>query len=786
MRESLPWQRQHLPAPHAAAAPATEYLWAPEVEEPGFRDYWKMLVKRRRLIALTFLAVVAVGAVLSLWTTTLYTATATLRIEPPGAPVIGTGEGAASGAAGDDYFQTQVALLKSRALAARVIKDLGLEGHAHFVLPATPIDWVRNRLMGGLRWLITQALSALGLAPEAKPVAPPAGGFELGVHPRAVNRYLGLLSVQPVHNTQLVTVAFQTVDPGFSQQLANAHAAAFIRMHLETRFELTKEAREFLEKKRDELKVKVGQSEEALDRFRKTYGVVSLEGNENIIVDRMLDLNRRLTEARAKRIELESLVRSLRDKNLAHLSQVIDNTLIVQLRARLEGLEAEQARLSTVFKPNHPRLQELENHVAQARQRLNQEIRTVVRAIEADYAAARSKEAALQAEADRQQQAALKLKELAVQHTLLQGELDANRTIYANVLKRLNETSISTDSPLSNIQIAEPAERPLGPSAPQTERNLLLAAALGLVLGVGLAVGLEHFNSALRTPEEVWRAVAIPTLGAIPHWRSVRRREFGFEALPEDSPLRFPPPPDRAETPALSPTLVACHHPFSLLAESYRTVRSGLLLTQTERPLRVVLVTSARPGEGKTSVALNLAISLAQGGRSVVVVDADLRAGNCHTLLGLPNRYGLAHLINDDLPLDVGLQRTAVPGLYLIPRGTLPPDPAELLGSDRMQQILQGLRERFDLVLLDTPPAVAVSDAVVLSVHCDGVVLVLRAQRTPTEAVQRVVERFETAGARILGTVLMGVDMRTPEFADFRHYYKSYYSSTHKGTKEPR
>ena len=192
-----------------------------------------------------------------------------------------------------------------------------------------------------------------------------------------------------------------------------------------------------------------------------------------------MDLNRRLTEARAKRIELESLSKIIKDKNFGNLSQIIDNNLIVQLRGKLEALEAEQARLATIYKSDHPRIMELNDQINQARQRMNLEIRNVVRAIDSDYAAARAKEAALQAEADRQQQAALNLKELAVQHTLLQGELDGNRTIYANVLKRLNETSVSTDSPLSNIQIVEPAERPLGPSSPQIERNLLLASVLG-------------------------------------------------------------------------------------------------------------------------------------------------------------------------------------------------------------------------------------------------------------------------------------------------------------------
>jgi capsular exopolysaccharide synthesis family protein len=198
----------------------------------------------------------------------------------------------------------------------------------------------------------------------------------------------------------------------------------------------------------------------------------------------------------------------------------------------------------------------------------------------------------------------------------------------------------------------------------------------------------------------------------------------------------------------------------------------------------MILVTSARAGEGKTSVALTLALTLAQSGRKVVIVDADLRAGNCHRVLGLSNRRGLADVLSNDLPLEESLQRTAVAGLFCIPRGAIPASPADLLGSDKMQEVLHTLREDFDFVLIDSPPVIAVSDATILSVQCDGVCLVLRAQRTPAETVQRMVERLEAVGARILGAVLVGVDFRNPDYADYRHYYMSYYSATHKKAKE--
>jgi succinoglycan biosynthesis transport protein ExoP len=756
--------------------------YGPEREEPSLRDYWRMVRKRRRIVFSVLLSVLVLGVLVTIGTTPQYTATSTIKID------LGNHSGVDTIPSGEDYLQTQISLLKSRALAARVVASMGLESNPKFVDVLNPLErlrsWFLRSLQSTINLISDFSSRLLGSAP------PPRGGgpaqpsaFELGVHPRFVNRYQRFLKVEQTRGTRLVQVSFTTIDPNLSRELATAHTRSFIRMQLETRFDLTKEAREFLEKKLAEIKVKVERSEAALQRFRQAHGVVSVAGGENVVVDRMVDLNRRLTDSRSKRIELESLSRIVKGKNVEYLSQIVENGLIVQFKGRLEGLEAERTKLAGIYKADHPRAMELDQQIREARRRLNLELSNVVRGIESDYAAARAKEAALQAEVDRQQQAALGFKELGVEYNLLQGEVDANRAVYDSVVKRLNETSISSDSPLSNIQVTDPAEKPLGPSSPNIPLNMLIATALGLFAGVGLTFLLEHFDSSVRTSDDIWRAVGVPTLGVVPHLKALARREYGVSRMPERSSLSRLTHRWAAVRSPFSAALMVSYHPFSIISESYRTIRTVLLLGQAERPPQVILLTSAHPGEGKTTITLNLAITLAQSGRTVAVVDADLRKGNCHSHLNVPNKRGLTHLLTGNMPLEEVIQSTGVAGLFLLPRGGGPLNPTDLLASSKMNEVLAALRERFDFVLIDTPPVLAISDAAVLSVICDGVLLVVRSQSTTADATRHVVDRLHAVGAHILGAVLNGINIKDPDYSDYRQYYASYYATAQKGEK---
>jgi capsular exopolysaccharide synthesis family protein len=611
---------------------------------------------------------------------------------------------------------------------------------------------------------------------EAEPAVKKAEVKKPQVPAWQIGRYVSLIRIRPIKGTRLVEIVSETPDARLSQQLAEAHAVGFIRMSLETRFEITKEARDFLDGKNVELKEKLQKAEDALNRFRQTHGVVSMEKGENIVVDRLVDLNRQLTALRGQRIDAESLYKVVENKPTQYLSQVLTQGMVPALRSSLLQLEAEKVKLSTVFKPDHPRMIELNQQISEITRNLNREIDNVVRGIREAYIAARTREQALQAEADKQQQSALNLKEVGVQYAVLQEEVNVNRALYESVLKRLNETHISNDLAFSNMQITQHAEKPLGSSGPNLPLFFSLYFFLGAFLGVGLVFFVEYLDSSVTTPQHVWRAVGLSTFGVVPDMSTLKGRLGNYG--PSGS-RRLLPALSASENGNSGPAkdLIVSHHPLSLITESYRTIRTALLFSRPEKPPQVIVLTSPSPSEGKTATTLNLGIALAQDGYKILVIDADLRKGCCHTRLGVRNHRGLSNVLTGNLALEDGIQRTSVGGLSLLSRGICPPNPGELLGSNKMRQVLKTLREQFNFILIDSPPAIAVSDAAVLSMMCDGVIMVFNGRKTTTASARQAIERLDAIRAPILGAVLNRIDLGNPDYSYYRYYYGSDYGA---------
>jgi succinoglycan biosynthesis transport protein ExoP len=750
------------------------YYYADQAQDKHLRDYWNILRKRMRHMVLIFCGALALGLIFILSSPTLYTAKSTLKIElqsPSVTGVGGVGETRQEAGGPYDFYQTQYMLLKSRPLAARVVKKLGLESNTAFTsrqgLDAftAALGWITSSIGNFIDWTAK-------LLKGEEPREPRPANYELGVAPRFVGQYLTYLEVTPVRNTRLVDISFSTPSAKLSQELANAHATGFIQMTLEDRFNLTQEARDFLAKKLAELRQKVVIAETEMNQFRQKHGVVSLEKGENIVVDRLVDLNKELTRIRAQRIEAESLYQMTRNRNTQYLAEVLNNPLTTQLRGNIANLETEKGRLLSIYTEDHPRIQELNQQIGEARKALNGEINNVVRGIESSYSAARAREDALEAEGKRQQDLALGLKQVGVDYAVLNEEVTVSRGLYESVLKRLNETNVGNDLAAANIAIMQRAEMPAMPSSPRTLLILVVSAILGLLLAVGYAFFTEYMDAAMNTPQGVWAAVSLATLGVVPQLGSLHRRYRLM--LPHYAKKKSLEPPKKPDE-SLSKELVVVRNQVSMIAESYRTIRTALLLSQAEHPPKVIVLTSPSPGDGKTMTTLNLATALAQSGQRVLVIDADMRKGRCHKLVNVENHHGLANLLTGHASLQESIQQTTIGNLYLLPRGALPPNPADLLMSPKMRDVLRELRESFDFIVIDSPPVIAVSDATILSALCDGVLLVLHGQKTTTPKARRAVDRLESIGAPILGVILNGVDMRNPDYVDYSTYYGAYH-----------
>jgi capsular exopolysaccharide synthesis family protein len=746
----------------------------------NLHDYWMVVSKHRWIIILFFLPVVLIAAISEYQAVPVYTAQATIYLENETPNVMGMLGVSTAFTAGSssalDYYKTQESLLLARSLVAQVIQDLGLDRDPRFqaytVTPLSSIERYAN-VQFLVKWVkrSVRRLQARFEEPEepdeerqaaAEPPAGESEAFEFGVHPSVIDTYLSRLWVGQVPGTQLIRVTFSSLNPAFSKEVANAHATTFIRTSLTTRFQLTTEAQQFLEERLLGLKATLAKSEEEFDRFRKTHAIVPLEKGENLVVDRLRGLNADLTMARSKRIELESLYRVVQQRDSRALSYIIDNPVVQQLKAQISLLEKEKARLATTFRPTYPGVTALQEEIDQVNKRITQEVDGIVRTITADYAAAKAKEKALIEEVEQARQAAMDLREKAVEAAILEREVESNRTLYEAVLRRSKETDLTGAVPTSNIRVVDRADLPLSSDASRGKRLLLLSVVVGLLGGVGLAFLRHHMDNTLKTPDDVGRFLHLPTLGVVPNIERLRKRPRALGYVKNLVPRRGLPIP---------------HHPLSLAHESYQAICTALQFSQPDRPPRTIVITSAQPKEGKTVTALNVATTLARNGSSVLLIDADLRNGDCHRRLGVENSSGLTNALSGNREVTDLIKATAVPNLSLLPRGEIPPNPPALLGSLKMRQLLDSLETMFAFIIIDSAPLLPITDTVLLCTMVDGVVLVTKGHTISRNVAHQACGRLIYVRAKIFGVILNNIDIESPEYREYRKSYAFYYAS---------
>jgi capsular exopolysaccharide synthesis family protein len=736
---------------------------------------WGVLKKRKWHIATVFFAVVLPVAFYTFTQPPIYTAETTLLIEQKAPQVINIqqvlSDSLSLGTDKHDYYKTQYELLKSRSLAAQVIREQELEENSLFTQVESKglVAELWTRVKGWFKepqW-VRGILGRPSFSRTKEANSPSRIDSPFGVDPGLINDYIDdMLDVGPLGETRLVQIAFSSSDPKLSARLANAHAQAYIRQGLKLRSQATEEAQRFLEEKLAELKERVEKSEDALNQYRRIKGIISLDDKENLVVDRLADLNKRLTEAEAERIALEAQVRLVQKRSYDSLPVVLDNTLIRTLSDHLARLKGDYASLSIQFKSGYPRVAQLEAQVEETQRRLEREIQKVVKGIESAYLAAEAKEKKLMATVEKQKNAALSLKDASVEYAILAREVNTNRQLYDSVLQRMKEMGVAAEIRSSNVFVIDEAAPPHKPSGPKMRLHLILGAFVGLMGGVGLAFFFEYLDNTLKTPEEVERYLHLPNLSEVPNFSRFDLCAYVPQALFGTLSQTVRPPLYKRE-------LVLSYHPFSLIAEMYRMLHAAILLSQAEEPPKVILFTSGMHGEGKTTTVVNTAITFAQMGAKVLVIDADLRHSSCYKMLEMKDGLGLVELLTKQRELTEVIKPTPLGNLFLISGGSIPPNPTALVGSRRMYEILTLLREDYDYIFVDSPPVGLTTDAVLLSAMADGVVLVVNGQETPKQIVREACSRLSYARAKILGVVLNRGTMQSVGYNPYFYYHHS-------------
>jgi polysaccharide biosynthesis transport protein len=742
-------------------------------DAPNLRDYWQVARKHQWKILACFIFAVVMSAVITFSMAPLYTARATLLIDRKEPQVVNIQQVLSESPDGEDlsYYESQYGVMKSRSLAAEVIKGKGLDKNPEFTRPGGDGNFLAQLI--ALLW--SRPLSWLTSLFEPSPPANSGNSNELsGVSSWLIDTYNGMLTIEPVKRSRLVNIAINSPNPVLAAQIANAHADAYIQQGFKLRTQASEEARKFLETKLAELRDRVEKSEKSLNDFRRGKGIISLDDKENIVVDRLADLNRRLTEAEAERIGFEAQARLIKSRQYDSLPAVIGNGLIQSLRGQIVQLEAEHAKLSEQYLPGYPRLAQVKAQLEESRARLGQQIKNVVEGINSAYQAAAGKERELKAQMDNQKSATFALKDAAVEYSILAREANTNKSLYDSVLERFKQINIAAGIPPANVSILDRAEIPSKPSKPNKRLNLMLGALLGLMGGLGLALILEHLNNTLSTPEEVERYLGLPNLVVVPDFFSLPKNAsklkipFSARRAPFDSKLCVP-----------SKSPVTANLRFTLITEAYRKLRTSILYSRPGEPPKTILFTSSTAGEGKTISVANSAIMFAQLGYNCLVIDADLRRPSCHRALRVSNDRGLTDFLVGQEALANVIKPTPIANLSVLNCGAAAPNPTELIASKKMRDALDNLKERFDFVFIDSPPVMPVSDAIVLSTIVDGVVYIVRGQETSKNMVKAAISQLKNDHqAKILGVLLNRVDVRAAEYDDYYvHDGDDYYSS---------
>ncbi|QQS44851.1 MAG: polysaccharide biosynthesis tyrosine autokinase [Acidobacteriota bacterium] len=724
---------------------------AVETESTHLRDYWRIIRRRLWVPISVVILTVTLTTIYNLRLPSIYegrTSVEVLREDQ----TVNIKDVQISMAGGDDnsYINTQLKIMQSPKIAYLVARSLDLEHNPEFIPGmARPINSPSEEIE------FSDGESDLQ-----------AGIQKLQPY---IDTLLGNVEVRPVRETRLIEILYHHPVPDLARKIADTWAEAFIQNTLDERFKANKDSGKFLERTISNYKLRVKQAEEQLLNYRKANKVIDYGDKENTVVARLGALNQLLLQAENERKNAQ-LVYDL-SKNVddvTTLPEIQRDPLVQDLNKKLTDLKQQREQLLVEFTPEWPEVKKVTQQLSQVEGELRAAHQRISSTIENLYRTAAQREDSLRKSFNVQLGETMNQNEGAIMAKMLQQEIDTNRQMLERLMQSQQGVELSGAGLLkNNIRIAEMSSMPRSPVAPKRLQNILLSGLLALVAGVGLVLFLDYINNKLESVEDIDRYLRLPALGVIPLLENGAKSKRligggggrGKEMVPANGSVVL--------------TQVEAN---SSIAESYRQLRTSLLLSSAGHAPRTILFTSSQPAEGKTTTSVNTAISLAQTGSAVLIIDADLRRPRVHKIFNLKNTAGLSNYLTGEEDL-ASLIQVAMPNLYVLPVGPLPPNPAELLGSVRMKQVIETLAANFDYVIVDSPPVSSFADSLILSSMVEGVIIVVKGGSTPRELAQRAKAHLQSVGARILGVVVNQIKLQPHDY----YYYSSYYNRNYYG-----
>jgi capsular exopolysaccharide synthesis family protein len=744
--------------------------YGPAATEPNqLRDYLFVVLKRKWLIISLCLVVTSLVAVQMFRQPSIYEAEATIRIEQRTQNVLQTKDFVLNAQPDANFWGTQIKLLQSPALARQVALSLDLQHNPNFFGTQAQggIFTALRRMVSGEKKPATLPATApggLSVIGEAQLKDEPLTPEELSALEPYEDAIIGAEKVEGIVGTNLFTIKYRHTDPEMAQKVSNALAEVFRANNVERTTQNSTKAEELLVREIAAYQEKIRHDTEALFNYARDKGLPpTMDSALNVEGQRLADISRQLLEAENQRKSAQAVYLSAKNStDPFSIPEVRKSDRINNIQTRISQLKEKKAALEVTYTKEWPEVKKTEAAIKRLEEDLTREAEESIAMLKQQYESALAHENSVREMYFKQRGTTDQQTRDQIEMAQYTQRLETNKQYLNTLLQKQREVQIAQGDKGSEVRIENYSRVPRSPVGPARLRNVMIALVLSLVAGIGLAFLLDFLDDTVKSLDDVDRYIHLPALAMIPSSRG----GANLKGLPRPNPA-----------PSESTALALIDDVRSPIAESYRHLRTSLLLSSAGQPPKTILVTSSQPSEGKTTTAINTAFMLAQTGVEVLIIDCDLRRPRLHSQFEVPNSKGLTTWLSGERDLDNLLQTFAkTPNLKILTSGPVPPNPAELLGSEEMRRLLGTLSQRFAHIIIDSPPAISFTDASILSTMVDGVMLVVHGGRSSRAVVRRAKQQLLDVGAHIFGVVLNNVKLETQDYY-YSGYYSNYYST---------